>query len=323
MKRYQFIVIVILGIITSCKLKDLNTFRPVVISNIKYIDSLNGACGDFFNNHNKWVLEGIDSISLLNKTVEMDSTFKGSGISNFSLFYETKFSTIKGKKYINYEVDLKPVHSDIYVKKKYKVFGMKSNHLNEIDSFYIFKSNYKRGFNTYFNVNFISNLLPWQFYIKTPCPQNNAISFSLNNLTFQKNKFSKEQKEYFSRIINNSFVKYVEKNNMRVKPLQKFRNQFFLNFYNNKKRLINVKTDYSVDLNFNESLNKDSIYVDFKYYSKKNKEMNILIPEILKTRYVFNKNHFDLGNHVDVNLTINYIISVFIGNHSFIRYGEF
>jgi hypothetical protein len=76
-------------------------------------------------------------------------------------------------------------------------------------------------------------------------------------------------------------------------------------------------------MKFSESPNKDSIYLDLKYYSKKGKEVNTLIPDLLKTHYSFNKNNFDLGNHIDANLEINRIISIFIGNNKFIRYGAY
>lgn len=320
--RNQFLLFLIL-LFGSCKSRQLKSFKPVTLNKIKYDASINENHTNFFRSHNDWIMKGIDSISLNNKSVKLDTNCNDSDMLNFTLVFDTKASIIKNKRFINYEVALKPLHLSIYENKKYVAFGMGSVNASDIDSFAFVKKNYYIGFNTYFNNSFFTNLIPWEFYLKSPKSQKNAISFSFDNLTFQKNKFSKEQKEYFSRIINNSFVKYTDKNNRTVKTLQKFRNQFFLNFYNNKKRLFNVKTDYSVALVFSEAINKDSIYLDIKYFSKKNKEMNLLIPDILKTHYVFNKKYFDLGNHIDVNLAINYIIKSFIGNHNFIRYGEF
>lgn len=202
-------------------------------------------------------------------------------------------------------------------------FGFKSNRLAEIDSFQNYVNQYKRGFDSYFTANFFGQIIPWQSYLKSPSSNKNAISFSINKMKFQNNAFIKNQKLYFKRILNNSFVKNVEKNNERVKNIQNQRNQFFLNFHNNKRQLFNCRTDYSLDINFSESINKDSIYLDLKYYSKKNKEVNLLIPDILQNHFTFNKYHFDLGNHIDANIEINRIISIFIGNNKFIKYGAY
>nr|MBC7611728.1 hypothetical protein [Pseudopedobacter sp.] len=322
------IIICFYLLLVSCKTNKLVEYKSLKISEINYNETLKRN-EDFFVTHNNWILNGIDSISDLNQTFILDTLTNSSDFLNVKLLFQLTPTTIKNKKYFNYTAEARPLYLDIFNQKKYVVFGVTSGSISIIDSFYNHKIELRKGFNGYFNTNLASNITPWRFWLK---PQNmnqdnmngdNSISFSVNNIKFVNKKFTKDQRLYFKRIINNSFCKYVEKNNQRVKNKQKERNQLFIKFYNNTKKLVNKKTDYSVDFIFSESIKKDSIYLDLKYYSKKNKEVNNLIPDLLETHYSFNKSHFDLGNHVDINLEIRRIIAVFVGNNQFIRYGKF
>lgn len=310
-------------IVSSCKTDELLSFKPAVVNNFRFDNALPKS-DTFFTTHNKWILEGIDSISKTNQTVKLDTLNKNSsGLLNFTLLFNLKSSIIKNTKYYKYGVDAIPLHRDIFEDEKYVTFGLSSDQFDKIDSFNVYKSGFKRGYDRYFNTSWLSQIIPWRSYLKPQNVNNKFISFSINSIKFLNTSFTKSQREYFKRILNNSFVKAEQKNNGRIKKDIKDRNQFYINFYNNKRKLFNIKTDYSVDFKFSESAMKDSIYLDVNYYSKRNKEINLLIPDLLGTHYSFDKHSFDLGNHIDMNLKLSEIIEIFLGNNIFIRYGAF
>lgn len=310
-------------VFSSCKTDQLLSFKPAVINKVEYNSTLSKN-ESFFKTHNKWIIEGIDSVSKINQTVKLDTLNKNSsGLLNFTLLFNLRSSLIKNIEYYRYEVNVVPLHKDIFEENKYLVFGFNSNQFNRIDSFNVYKSEFKWGFNTYFNLSWLSQITPWRYNLKCQNVKDNYISFSINNIEFSHTNFTRSQKKYFKRILNNCFVKVAKKNNMGINKDSKDRNDYFINFYNNKHKLFNTKTDYTIDFKFSESERKDSIVLDINCYSKRNKEINLLIPDILETHYTFDKHAFELGNHFDVNLKLNEIISIFLGNNKFIRYGAF
>jgi hypothetical protein len=318
MKKYLTIIFVIL--FCSCKTKNLSNFHPIYFTSESLTNDTH--LKDLFEIENRWVRNRIDSLFLKNGTVFFDTSGNNSSaITSFQLKYILNSIKSKNIDKIQYNVIALPVHKEIYNSSKYLIFGFNTD-LEEAKNFNKNTTDFKKGFNGFITKNFFEQIIPWHNYLKTNSPKDNVLSFSLDNISFEKDLLLNNQKLYLKRIVNNSFVKNVDRNNNRVKNLQKLRNEFFLSYYNNTRKLFNKKTDYSVNIKVSESLKKDSIYLDLNYYSKKNKEVNILIPDLLKTHYSFSKHHFDLGNHIDANIEINSLISIFIGNNKFIRYGD-
>jgi hypothetical protein len=317
MAKNAFLFIVLGILMVSCS---TNKFKPIYFTENEYLNKSNSY--KLFTIYNEWVKNSLDSLFFLNKTVYLDSLgLYNNEVTSFKIKYETTGFIAKNKDYVRYSVYAIPNKPELYFNKELLLFGFT---LDETE-IYNLENNIQElneKFKNYFFKNTLGQIVPWQILLKKYNVKNNYISFSINKIKYN-NTLRSEEKLYIRRVLNNSFVKIMDRNNERVKSRQKERNQFNINFYNNSKRILNKRTDYSIDLNLTESNNKDSIYMDFRFYSQKKKEVNILIPSILDTRYSFSKQQFAAGNHFDINLKLYSIISIFTGNNKFIRYGEF
>jgi hypothetical protein len=180
---------------------------------------------------------------------------------------------------------------------------------------------YKKGFDTYFTNYGI--LIPWRSNLKMNDiePRENEYSFSIDRVKFKRNTFSKDSKLYFKRIMNNGFVNEANRVNKRVLlSNSKENNIFFTRYFSNYRRLFKVKTDYSINFDFVSIPETDTINLNIKYFSKKGKQLNLFKPTLLETNYKIDKNIFEAGNHLDMNIFISSTISKFILNNTFIRF---
>jgi hypothetical protein len=315
------ILIVLINILNSCKLSKTNKFKPITITKIERLNKVNYN-ELFFETYNRWVISAIDSIALKNKTFILD-TINGGSSNEYKLNLLFAPKIIQGQTYYIYEANV--VSQEVKNQnKQYILFGLQ---FPEMDNSHFSNTNnkqLKKSFDVFFNTNYAS-LVPWNNFIRNKNIKNkDAISFSTDAIKFQNFAFSKGEKVYLKKVINNSFVKSIQKSNKTVyeNSKRKDRNYFFVNFQNNSRKIFNIKTDYTLDAKFRVSNLRDSIYLELKFYSKRDKDVNLLIPNILKTQYSFKKSEFSEDNHFLINVKLNQIISIFLENNKFIRYGD-
>lgn len=315
MKKYLLFYFIIVWSFSSCK-TNLSRFKPVYITTETYNNETSAE--KLFLKENQWVKIGLDSMSLKNGTVYFDQTKKfSSGMTSFQLNYNLNNFSYKDSNYVKYNVWARPINQTIYQDDKYIVFGFSSLKY-EANRFDNVINKYKSGFDTYFNLNFFGNIIPWNISEKSTHLNQKKITFSVNRIKFQDKFFKNDDRLYFNRIINNSFVK-MQEHVMRLFSKRKLdQNEYYLDFYNCSKKLIKKRTDYTMDFKF--SCTADSLVIDVKYYSSKKKELNLLIPDILKTRIGFDKHKYQMGNHFDINLTLSRLIIEYIDNNRFITY---
>ncbi len=319
---YKYIFICCWFFLGSCKSQELNDFKAPNFKIITYNNTVPEG-KELYEMHNSLIMNGIDSLNRQKKTITIDTNDSSkSGLLDFALNVTFKKKEIKNNAYYFYQVEAKPYSRALFKDTSYTVFGFSTRKLELLDTSPIDKREMKRKFNKYFfSAGFAGLLIPWEKYEKGNSVKENFISFSTNKIEFKKGYFNKQQKEYLKRVVNNGFVEYASSNNISIHNNDsKDRNNFYVNYYNNKRKILNRKSDYVMDFYFGLSERKDSILIDLKCYSQKNKDVNLLIPSRLNTHYAFKRSDFELGNHIDLNLAIRSIINLYIANNKFINY---
>ena len=226
-----YLICLIVTFLTGCSLKNKKTthFQPIKISNIKIINDLD-SFHNYFETHNSWLKKSIDSFSVVNQTI-VSKTNNINDFLNFELVINFNKKNINHKEYVNYSIDALPLHS-IFESKIYPIYGHEITNYVELDSFNYYQNYYQNIFYGYLKMNFFGAIIPWNKILKSVKMKNNFISFSVDKIIFKDDFFTKTDKSYLIKVINNSFIKRAEINNLRVAKILTERNNFFINFYN-------------------------------------------------------------------------------------------